>query len=174
MRGAAACRTRPGPPTRSGRGGRPQGLVTCAKTGRRHFYAQTRDKSWENRQQMSDEGAKLGLMTSSATRRKQRRQMQRERFEEIRDDWRDEQFGLSIRGYKPGQAWRGQFRWSIDRDSYLALMALERARQALDGLEMQLVEEVRTDGASWDDVGFALGLTGEAVRKKYQRRQSTG
>jgi hypothetical protein len=37
----------------------------------------------------------------------------------------------------------------------------------LDQVETELALQLRAEGDSWADVGFFLGLTGEAARRRY-------
>lgn len=56
----------------------------------------------------------------------------------------------------------------------MGLLALVDARRALDRAEAQysedvarLVDELRAEGVSWARCGEALGVTGEAVRRRF-------
>lgn len=105
-------------------------------------------------------------MTSSATRRKLRRQDTKSRLQQKREEAGDETFGISLRPLKSAE-WFARVRWYVDRDPFQALIALSRLRQTLSGVEHELVHGCREAALSWDDIGFALGVTGEAVRKRY-------
>lgn len=119
-------------------------------------------------------------MTSSATRRKRLREQRRSAELRARDEVGfsredgsvgDSVFGWDLKPYRSGVG-RARLRWVIDRDPYSALVALPRVRSVLDGLEDVLVDELRADAFSWDDIGFALDVTGEAARKRHGRRSS--
>lgn len=113
-------------------------------------------------------------MASAATRRKIRRQRERERLDRGREAWADDEFGLDLRTAETNPPWRGggqaRLAWVVDQDPFVALLALGRARSMLDGVQLVLVEELRELGVSWADIGWALEQTGEAVRKRYAGR----
>jgi hypothetical protein len=120
-------------------------------------------------------------VTSSASRRKQQRQAAQAQLAERRDRspeaegdvLTDTVFGWELRPLR-GHSGRARLRWVMDRDSYLALVALQALRsRVLDGLEMALVDECRADGVSWEDIGFALEVTGERARQKHGKRRPT-
>lgn len=55
------------------------------------------------------------------------------------------------------------------RDPLEALRELELRRRELDDLERQLVLRARVAGASWKQVGAAVGVSGQAAHKKHRR-----
>jgi hypothetical protein len=55
-------------------------------------------------------------------------------------------------------------------DPYIALRAIARLRAELDSTEAVAVRRARNAGASWQLVGLALGVSRQAVHKKYGRR----
>lgn len=83
---------------------------------------------------------------------------------------RDQVYGITQR-LRANALWRGEIAWKVDQDPYLALSALEVLRsEHLMGYEIALVCELRRDdAASWEDIGAALGITGEAARKRHAR-----
>ncbi len=83
---------------------------------------------------------------------------------------RDQAYGITKRSRANGP-WRDELVWKVDQDAYLALCALEVLRsEHLMGYEIALVCELRReDAASWEDIGSALGITGEAARKRHVR-----
>ncbi len=83
---------------------------------------------------------------------------------------RDQVYGITQRP-RANALWRGEIAWKVDQDPYLALSALEVLRsEHLMGYEIALVWELRRDdSASWEDIGSALGITGEAARKRHAR-----
>jgi hypothetical protein len=118
-------------------------------------------------------------VTSSASRRKKQRQHAQAQLAERRDRHdpesadvlTDDVFGWELRPLR-GHSGRARLRWIMDRDSYLALVSLQALRtRVLDGLEIALVEECRADGASWEDIGFALDVSGERARQKHGKRR---
>lgn len=57
---------------------------------------------------------------------------------------------------------------SIDPRHYLAVLEeLVTIRAAIARLEYQTVNLVRLSGASWEDVGEALGLSRQAAARKF-------
>jgi hypothetical protein len=65
---------------------------------------------------------------------------------------------------------RGLTEWArtVDgEDGWLALCAVGDLREALEERLVELVEQARGEGASWRSIGGALGVTGQAVRKRY-------
>lgn len=59
--------------------------------------------------------------------------------------------------------------WPL-RDGLAQLAALQQARAGLDAAITALAYEVTAQGASWGDVGRALGLTRQGARQKYAAR----
>ena len=59
---------------------------------------------------------------------------------------------------------------SDDRDPLAALRAVSALRRLTDTLELQQVENALRAGYGWSEIGFALGVTRQAVHKKYARR----
>lgn len=118
-------------------------------------------------------------MTSAATRRRVRRQVERQALAGRRaaaaalpaEIGADETLSDSVYGYelRPLRAaGRARLRWVVDAEPFYALMGLQALQQKVLGpLEVALVADCRADGLSWDDVGFALGITGEGARKKH-------
>lgn len=56
-----------------------------------------------------------------------------------------------------------------DGDPLEGLRALEVRRRELDDLERQLVLRARVAGASWKQVGAAVGVSAQAAHKKHRR-----
>jgi hypothetical protein len=59
---------------------------------------------------------------------------------------------------------------SGDADPLKALRALRRLRAELDGQEVLLVRKARNGGCGWQMIATALGVSRQAVHKKYGRR----
>lgn len=55
-------------------------------------------------------------------------------------------------------------------DPIEALRALSRLRRELDRMEAVAVRRARNSNASWQLIALALGVTRQAVHKKYGRR----
>lgn len=55
-------------------------------------------------------------------------------------------------------------------DPIVALGAIAELRRELDRVEAVTVRRARVAGASWQLVAMALGVTRQAVHKKYGRR----
>jgi hypothetical protein len=78
--------------------------------------------------------------------------------------WRDEDYGITMSETRGG----GRLTWSVDRDSFVALMALHQLRDAvLVQIERDLVVTLRGQGVAWDEIGWALGLSRQAVQKRH-------
>lgn len=107
-------------------------------------------------------------MTSSATRRKQRREAQRAALVAAQENpLADPVFGIDVAPWRGHGQYRLRVKWLVDRDPFHALMALTRLRKLhLSAVEQTLVTEARDAGVSWEDIGFALGVSGEAARKR--------
>lgn len=101
----------------------------------------------------------------SGTRSK--RDRRRRALEEARETWTDEAYGISLELIRQGRGQRARLRWLIDEEPMLALMGLHALRRMLDGVERELVLAGRSDGLSWEDLGWALERTGEAVRRRH-------
>jgi DNA invertase Pin-like site-specific DNA recombinase len=55
-------------------------------------------------------------------------------------------------------------------DPYTALKAIAELRRELDRVEAATVRRARNAGMSWQLIALALGVTRQAVHKKYGRR----
>lgn len=100
------------------------------------------------------------------TRKKELRAARAAKVAEARETWREEEFGLTV-AEKRGRA---RLTWDVDRDPFIALMSLDRLRSVvLPQLEAELVVQLRLSGVAWEEIGWALGTSGEAVRKKHAR-----
>ncbi|MFH9354646.1 RNA polymerase subunit sigma-70 [Kitasatospora sp. NPDC017646] len=56
------------------------------------------------------------------------------------------------------------------RDPAVGLRAVRALRGLADRLESLQVENARSQGWSWQDIAVCLGVTRQAVHKKYARR----
>jgi hypothetical protein len=101
---------------------------------------------------------------NAASRRRELKSQGRDRLSTARTEWSDDVMGLAL---ARGRGGRPQLRWTVDPDPFLALMALQRFRSSMvDVFELELVTAARDRGVPWSDIGFALNVSGEAVRKR--------
>lgn len=98
------------------------------------------------------------------TRKRSVRERRRLVLDTARETATAEELGLTLE-VKRGRA---RLVWDIDPEGDLALLALPYVRQLLEDVETELVLAMRVEGASWSDLGFLLGTTGEAARKRFQ------
>jgi hypothetical protein len=96
--------------------------------------------------------------------RQTKRQRRSEGVGHQREVWSDHDFGLSLKMNNYGRA---LVTWRPDREVSIALLGLERVRGLLSELEREWVLQLRESGASWDDVGMFLAITGEAARRRH-------
>jgi len=59
---------------------------------------------------------------------------------------------------------------ALDRDPVVGLRAVAALRRLADRLEALQVDNARAHGWSWDEIGAALGVSRQAVHKRYARR----
>ncbi|GAB3700127.1 RNA polymerase subunit sigma-70 [Mariniluteicoccus flavus] len=59
-------------------------------------------------------------------------------------------------------------------DPRAGLRAVSALRRLADSLEQQQVEAALRSGLSWSDIGSDLGVTRQAVHKKYHHRMPSG
>ncbi|SDQ44528.1 hypothetical protein [Quadrisphaera sp. DSM 44207] len=59
---------------------------------------------------------------------------------------------------------------SDPEDHAAGLRAVAALRRLLETLELRQVEQALAHGASWSDIAAELGVTRQAVHKKYARR----
>jgi hypothetical protein len=58
----------------------------------------------------------------------------------------------------------------VDRGhGYAALLEAEKVRRSLDGLTRLAVDEARRKGATWVQIGAALGLSKQGAQQRYGR-----
>jgi hypothetical protein len=85
------------------------------------------------------------------------------------DHWGDHEFGISLEEVRQGHGSRMRLRWLLDNDPYVVLMSLPYLRGLLDAVEREYVLALRVEAdTSWEDLGFALGITGEAARRRHR------
>lgn len=58
---------------------------------------------------------------------------------------------------------------ATDTDPARGLRAVAALRRLADDLEQRQVHRARADGWSWQQIGDALGVSRQAVHKKYRR-----
>ena len=100
-------------------------------------------------------------MTSGSQRKRAAR---RAGIETAREEWTDHEFGISLETMPSG---RHRVRWQMDQDPTITLLGLSRLRGLLEVVEREYVLGLRQDGDSWDDIGWTLGITGEACRRRH-------
>jgi hypothetical protein len=88
---------------------------------------------------------------------------------QAREVWADEEFGLSLDQAPSG---RVRLRWDVDDDPGISLLAIERLRGLLDVITEESVLTMRSEGGSWADIGWYLGITGEACRHRYAVKEA--
>lgn len=59
---------------------------------------------------------------------------------------------------------------AASRDPAIGLRAVAALRRLADHLEAVQVHSARTQGWSWEAIGAVLGVSRQAVHKKYRRR----
>lgn len=59
---------------------------------------------------------------------------------------------------------------AANSDARAALAATAEARRELERLEAVLVRRARTQGSAWSEIAAALGVSKQAVHKKYGGR----
>lgn len=62
---------------------------------------------------------------------------------------------------------------ATSRDPGVGLRAVAALRRLADQLEALQVRNARAAGWSWEDIGIALGVTKQAVHKKYGKSGQT-
>lgn len=95
------------------------------------------------------------------------RQKRRAAVEQSRVEWSNREYGVALETIRQGHGERVRLRWVLDPDPFVVLLSLGTVRQLLDQVEAEAVSGSRQDGASWEELGWALGLTGEAVRRRH-------
>lgn len=64
--------------------------------------------------------------------------------------------------------------WDLPPDPLLGLSAAVALRSEVDRLQVQWVRQARGQGATWHEIGLALGVTGEAARQRFAEGDSDG
>ena len=96
-----------------------------------------------------------------------RQAKRRAALDNARVEWRDHEYGISLETIRLGHGERARLRWLLDPDPMVVLLSLGAMRKVLHEVEGQYVRACRQDGASWEELGWALGVTGEAVRRRH-------
>jgi len=98
---------------------------------------------------------------------KHREWVKQQRAEKIRhaqEVWRDEDYGITISQPRRG----ARLTWDVNRDAFTGLMALHQLRDVvLERVESEMVVALRAQGVAWDEIGWALGLSRQAVQKRH-------
>jgi len=96
-----------------------------------------------------------------------RKWLKERRAEKIRlaqEVWKDEDYGIKIAETRQG----ARLTWDVDRDTFVALMALHQLRgSVLARMESDIVIGLRGGDVAWDEIGWALGITGQAAKKRH-------
>lgn len=80
------------------------------------------------------------------------------------DDLAVPEYGIALAEKRSGLV----VEWSVGWEPYSALIALAHLRDVtLSTIERDLVATLRNAGVSWDSIGFALGISGEAARRRF-------
>ena len=88
-----------------------------------------------------------------------------EKIRQAQEIWRDEDYGIKIAETPRGV----RLTWTLDRDQFVALMALHQLSDAvLVRIESELVTDLRGGGVAWDEIGWALSLSRQAVQKRHR------
>lgn len=96
--------------------------------------------------------------------KRSKRDRRRQEVEHARDAWEDPAFGLRLDQQASG---RGVFRWTMDFDPALSLLACGRVRSFVDQAEEEFVLALRAEGESWADIGHLVDISGERARQKW-------
>ncbi|NIJ12146.1 DNA-binding XRE family transcriptional regulator [Saccharomonospora amisosensis] len=63
---------------------------------------------------------------------------------------------------------------TTDRNPLVGLGAVARVRTEMERAEAALVRRARNAGATWEDIAAALGVSKQAVHKKYRGNRLLG
>lgn len=92
------------------------------------------------------------------------KQQRADKIRHAQEVWKDQDYGITISQSRRGS----RLTWDIDREHFVALMGLHQLRgQVLESLERQLVIQLRAAAMPWDEIGWALGVSRDAVRKRH-------
>lgn len=105
-------------------------------------------------------------MTSGRSRK---RAAERAGVDQIREIWSDTDYGVRLERVRRGRGQATRLVWDLDAEPVITLMALPVVRSLLDSIEREYVLGERAIGTSWDDIGYLLGGSGEAARRRHAR-----
>lgn len=92
------------------------------------------------------------------------KQRRLEKLREVQAVWQDADYGIKISETRRGL----RLVWDQDRDPLVGLLSLDYLRRRmLAQLESELVVTLRSEGLAWDEIGWALGISRDAVRKRH-------
>jgi len=97
------------------------------------------------------------------THRARVKQQRAEKIRHAEEVWKDEDYGITLEETRRGL----KLTWNQDHDSFGALMGLHQLRRLLVQVEDELVVTMRSQGIAWDEIGWALGISRDAVRKRH-------
>ena len=102
-------------------------------------------------------------MRTTISYREWLKQQRAEKIRHAQEVWKDQDYGIKIEETRRGL----RLTWDQDRESFTALMALNHLRRLLVELEDELVVTLRIQGLPWDEIGWALGISRDAARKRH-------
>jgi len=103
-------------------------------------------------------------MRTTISHREWLKQQRAEKIRHAQEVWKDKDYGITFVETRRG----ARLTWDIDRERFVALMGLHQLRdEVLASLERQLVVQLRGAGIAWDEIGWALGISRDAVRKRH-------
>ncbi len=103
-------------------------------------------------------------MKTEMTYREWVKQQRAKKVRHLQEVWKDQDYGIVISGTRRG----ARVTWDIDREQFVALMGLHQLRdQVLARMEGDLVVGLRAAAIPWDEIGWALGISRDAVRKRH-------
>lgn len=103
----------------------------------------------------------------ASTARRRKAQQTRATRDETRTLYNDAEFRIRYETFRHGG--RERWRWSLDEqpEAFIGLMALHRFRQHLEEVERGYVLAARVEGIAWEEIGWALGVSRDTIRKRW-------
>lgn len=103
-------------------------------------------------------------MRTEVTYREWLKRQRAKKIRHLQEVWKDQDYGIAVSETRRG----ARLTWEIDREQFVALMGLHQLRgQVLARIEGDLVIGLRAAGIPWDEIGWALGISRDAVRKRH-------
>ena len=92
------------------------------------------------------------------------KQRRLDKLRQVQDVWKDEDYGIKISETRRGL----RLVWDQPREAFEGLLSLDYLRRGvMQQLESELVVTLRAEGLAWDEIGWALGISRDAVRKRH-------